>query len=139
MSSSQTPKWDMMQRKDVEGKIYEFRSKSESTDPGSEISDVPALICSLMVLVLDVVPGRKGYVKIMPVSHNFFHSHHVSQFSRSHPAANQMATTSPSLQQKETLSYPTASSKSYRLLARKTSSCLSKPWNGGILEDKRVL
>jgi hypothetical protein len=58
----------MWSRNDVEGRIYSFRSKTECAELDVVFPDIPSIVLCHMVLVLDRVPQRKGYVKVMTVS-----------------------------------------------------------------------
>jgi hypothetical protein len=57
----------MVRLKDVEGKIYHFKSKSKCVELGILGSVVSDIVRFHMVLVLDIVPERTDYVKCMTV------------------------------------------------------------------------
>jgi hypothetical protein len=57
----------MGSRNDIEERIYSFRSKAECAELGVVFLDIPSIVLCHMVLVLDQVPQRKGYVKVMTV------------------------------------------------------------------------
>jgi hypothetical protein len=54
----------MVPPKDVQGRIYKFKSKSECLGLGILIPVVPDIVRGHMILVL----GKRDYVKIMTVS-----------------------------------------------------------------------
>jgi hypothetical protein len=54
-------------RKDVQGRIYRFKSDSERLKLGILTPVIPDLVRCHMVLVLDIVPAKNNYVKIMTV------------------------------------------------------------------------
>lgn len=58
----------MVLRRDVQGRFYKFKSKSECLGLGMLTLDVTDDVRSHMVLVLDIVPGKLDYVKVMTVS-----------------------------------------------------------------------
>jgi hypothetical protein len=58
----------MVPPKDVQGRIYKFKSKSECLGLGIPIPVVPDIVRGHMILVLGVVPGKMDYVKIITVS-----------------------------------------------------------------------
>jgi hypothetical protein len=58
----------MMLLRDVQGRVYKFKSRSECLGLGMLTLDVTDVVRSHMVLVLDIVPGRLDYVKVMTVS-----------------------------------------------------------------------
>ena len=53
---------------DVQGRIYKFKSRSECLGLGVLTLDVTDIVRSHMVLVVDIVPGKVDYVKVMTVS-----------------------------------------------------------------------
>jgi hypothetical protein len=55
----------MVRLKDVQGRIYHFKGKSECAGLGIPCPVVPNIVRCHMVLVLDIVPGKKDYVKFM--------------------------------------------------------------------------
>ena len=57
----------MGSRNKVEGRIYSFRSGKECTDLGLPFPDIPSIVTCHMVLALDWVPQRQGFVKVMTV------------------------------------------------------------------------
>jgi hypothetical protein len=62
----------MVLLRDVQGKVYKFKSRSECLGLGLGLGmptlDVTDVVRSHMVLVLDIVPGKLDYVKVMTVS-----------------------------------------------------------------------
>jgi hypothetical protein len=58
----------MGSQNDVEGRIYSFRSQAECAELGISTHNIPEIVLFHMVLVLDRVPNRKGYVEVMTVS-----------------------------------------------------------------------
>lgn len=58
----------MVLLRDVQGRVYKFKSKSECLGLGIPTLDVTDIVRSHMVLVLDIVPGKLDYVKVMTVS-----------------------------------------------------------------------
>lgn len=58
----------MVPRKEVEGKIFKFKSRPECFDLGLPTLDVPDVVRRHLVLVLNIVPGKWDTVKIMTVS-----------------------------------------------------------------------
>ncbi len=58
----------MVLLRDVQGRVYKFKSKSECLGLGMLTLDVTDVVRSHMVLVLDIVPGKLDYVKVMTVS-----------------------------------------------------------------------
>lgn len=58
----------MVRLKDVQGRIYRFKSKSECLDLGILTPDVPDIVRYHMVLVLGLAPGKRDYVQVMTVS-----------------------------------------------------------------------
>jgi len=55
----------MVRLRDVQGRVYKFKSKSECL--GLLTLDIADIVRSHMVLVLDVVPGTLDHVKVMMV------------------------------------------------------------------------
>jgi hypothetical protein len=58
----------MVRLKDVQGRIYRFKSESECLKLGILTPVIQDIVRCHMVLVLDVVPAKKDYAKIMTVS-----------------------------------------------------------------------
>jgi hypothetical protein len=58
----------MVLLRDVQGRVYQFKSRSEYLGLGMLTLDVTDVVRSHMVLVLDIVPGKLDYVKVMIVS-----------------------------------------------------------------------
>ncbi|PVH94794.1 hypothetical protein DM02DRAFT_180496 [Periconia macrospinosa] len=58
----------MAPRNKVEGRIYSFRSRAECADLGIAYPDLPKLVTCHMVFVLNWVPKRPGYVKVMTIT-----------------------------------------------------------------------
>ena len=58
----------MVPPKDVQGRVCKFKSRSECFGLGMPTPDVTDVVRSHMVLVLDIVPGKLDYVKVMTVS-----------------------------------------------------------------------
>lgn len=58
----------MVRLRDVQGKIYKFKSNSECLDLGIPTPLLPDKVRGHMALVLDAVPGKLDYVKVMTVS-----------------------------------------------------------------------
>lgn len=58
----------MVRPKDVQGKIYRFKSTSECFALGIPPPVLPDNVRGHMVLVLGIIPGKLGYVKLMTVS-----------------------------------------------------------------------
>jgi hypothetical protein len=59
----------MSQRNSVEGRVYRFRHKNEYEELQIKLPpDVTDIVRIHMVLVLDWVPKRTDYVKVMTVS-----------------------------------------------------------------------
>jgi hypothetical protein len=54
--------------RDVQGRVYKFKSRSECLGLSMLTLDVTDVVRSHMVLVLDIVPGKLDYVKVMTVS-----------------------------------------------------------------------
>lgn len=54
--------------RDVQGRVYKFKSRSECSGLGMLTLDITDVVRSHMVLVLDIVPGKLDYVKVMTVS-----------------------------------------------------------------------
>lgn len=54
----------MVSLKDVQGRVYKFKSRSE----GMPTLDVTDVVRGHLVLVLDIVPGKLDYAKVMTVS-----------------------------------------------------------------------
>jgi hypothetical protein len=58
----------MRQRNGVEGRVYRFRSKTEREELLVELPmEVTKIVQAHTILVLNWVPGRNGYVKVMTV------------------------------------------------------------------------
>ncbi|KAF1809577.1 hypothetical protein P152DRAFT_153203 [Eremomyces bilateralis CBS 781.70] len=55
-------------RNSVEGRIYSFRSEAECAGLGVVFPDIPSIVLCHRVLVLDWIPQRKGYVKVMTIT-----------------------------------------------------------------------
>ena len=58
----------MVPLKDVQGRIYKFKSRSECFGMCMPALDNTDVIRNHIVLVLDIVPGKLDYVKVMTVS-----------------------------------------------------------------------
>ncbi len=58
----------MVPLKDVQRKVYKFKSRSECFDLGMPTPNVTDVVRSHLVLVLDIVPGKLDYIKVMTVS-----------------------------------------------------------------------
>jgi hypothetical protein len=58
----------MVELKDVQGRVYKFKSRSECFGLGMPTLDVTDVVHSHLVLVLDIVPGKLDYIKVMTVS-----------------------------------------------------------------------
>ncbi|KUJ07675.1 uncharacterized protein LY89DRAFT_351180 [Mollisia scopiformis] len=58
----------MIQQRDVQGRIYSFKSTSEYLDSGVQIPDIPDAVKLHMVLVLDLVPGKHQLLKVMIIT-----------------------------------------------------------------------
>jgi len=58
----------MVPLKDVQGRVYKFKSRSQCLGLGMPTLDVTDVVRSHMVLVLDIVPRKLDYVKVMTVS-----------------------------------------------------------------------
>jgi hypothetical protein len=58
----------MVLLRDVQGKVYKFKSRSDYLGLGMLTPDVLDVVRSHMVLVLGIVPGKLDYVKVMTVS-----------------------------------------------------------------------
>ncbi len=58
----------MVPLKDVQGRVYKFKSNSESLGLGIPTPLLPDKVRGHMVLVLDSVPGKLDYIKVMTVS-----------------------------------------------------------------------
>ena len=58
----------MVLLRDVQGRVYKFKSRSEYLGLSMLTLDVTDVVRSHMVLVLDIVPGKLDYVKVMTVS-----------------------------------------------------------------------
>lgn len=58
----------MVSLKDVQGRIYKFKSKSECFSLGMPALDVANVVRNHKVLVLDIVRGKLDHVKVMTVS-----------------------------------------------------------------------
>ncbi|MCJ1321295.1 hypothetical protein MMC15_006639 [Xylographa vitiligo] len=58
----------MVRLRDVQGRVYKFKSKSECLDLGTLTLDVTDVVRSDKVLVLDVVPGKLDHVKVMTIT-----------------------------------------------------------------------
>jgi len=57
----------MVRLRDVQGRVYNFKSKSECLGLGMFTLDVIDIVRSYMVLVLDVVLGKLDHIKVMTV------------------------------------------------------------------------
>jgi hypothetical protein len=58
----------MVLLRDVQGGLYKFKSRSECLGLGMLTLDIADVICSYMVLILDIVPGKLDYIKVVTVS-----------------------------------------------------------------------
>jgi hypothetical protein len=58
----------MVLLKDVQGRVYEFKSNSECLGLGMPTPVLPDKVRGHMVLVLGGVPRKLDYVKVMTVS-----------------------------------------------------------------------
>jgi hypothetical protein len=58
----------MVLLRDVQGRVYKFKSRSECFGLGMPTPDVTDVVRNHMVLVLDIVPGKLDYVKVMTLS-----------------------------------------------------------------------
>ena len=58
----------MVRLKDVQGKIYKFKSTSECFGLDTPTLDLTDVVRSHLVLVLNVVSKKLDYVKVMTVS-----------------------------------------------------------------------
>jgi len=58
----------MVKLKDIEGRVFCFRSKSECAELGIPNSDIDEIVRIHKVILLDWVPGRKGWVKVMTIT-----------------------------------------------------------------------
>ncbi len=58
----------MVRLSDVQGRVYKFKSMSECSAVGTLSLDVTDLVRRHMVIVLDIVPGKSDYVKVLTVS-----------------------------------------------------------------------
>jgi hypothetical protein len=65
----------MVLLRDVQGRVYTFKSRSECLGLGMLTPDVPDIVRSHMVLVLNIVPGKLDYVKVMTVTTYISNSH----------------------------------------------------------------
>jgi hypothetical protein len=54
--------------RDVQGRVYKFKSSLECLGFSMLTPEVKDVVRSHMVLVLDIVPGKLDYVKVMTVS-----------------------------------------------------------------------
>lgn len=59
---------EMVSLKDVQGRIYSFKSKTELLKLGIIVPDIPDIARRHKVLVLCTVPSKKHYVRVMTVS-----------------------------------------------------------------------
>lgn len=58
----------MILLRDIQGRVYKFKSNSECLDLGIPTPVLPEKVRAHMVLVLGGVPGKLDHVKIMTVS-----------------------------------------------------------------------
>ncbi|RDL30718.1 uncharacterized protein BP5553_10063 [Venustampulla echinocandica] len=58
----------MVSLKDVQGKVYNFRNKSECVGLGMPTLDVTNVVRNYMVLVRDIVLGKLEYIKVMTIT-----------------------------------------------------------------------
>ncbi|KAH8790829.1 hypothetical protein F5882DRAFT_257432, partial [Hyaloscypha sp. PMI_1271] len=58
----------MVPLKDVQGRVYKFKSRSQCLGLGMPTLDVTDVVRSHMVLVLDIVPRKLDYVKVMTIT-----------------------------------------------------------------------
>ncbi|CZR67731.1 uncharacterized protein PAC_17630 [Phialocephala subalpina] len=58
----------MVLLRDVQGRVYKFKSRSECLGLGVLTLDVTDIVRSHMVLVVDIVPGKVDYVKVMTIT-----------------------------------------------------------------------
>ncbi|KAJ5556634.1 hypothetical protein N7494_000549 [Penicillium frequentans] len=58
----------MVSSRDVQGRIYKFKSNSECSDLGVPTLDLPDKARGHMVLVVSTVPGKLKYVKVMTIT-----------------------------------------------------------------------
>jgi hypothetical protein len=58
----------MVLLRDVQGRVYKFKSRSEYLGLGILTLDIIDVVHSHMVLVLDIMPGKLGYMKVIIVS-----------------------------------------------------------------------
>ncbi|CZR69189.1 uncharacterized protein PAC_19089 [Phialocephala subalpina] len=56
------PRRNMVQRKDVQGRIYHFKNKEVCENLGITGPDIPDIIHDLMFLAPDIVPGKKHHI-----------------------------------------------------------------------------
>jgi hypothetical protein len=66
--------------KDIQGRIYHFKSKTECAGLGILYPVIPNIVRYHMILILDIMPG-KDYVKFMTVSAQSFLGNHLLSFS----------------------------------------------------------
>ena len=57
----------MVLLRDVQGRVYNFKSRLECLGLGMLTLDVADVVRSHMVIVLDIMPGKLDYVKVMTV------------------------------------------------------------------------
>ena len=67
-SSTRLLKINMVRREDTLSGIYDFRSKRKCDKLGVTISVLPSIARRHMVLVVDIVRRKPGFVKVMTVS-----------------------------------------------------------------------
>ncbi|KAH8745738.1 hypothetical protein F5882DRAFT_471563 [Hyaloscypha sp. PMI_1271] len=58
----------MVLLRDVQGRVYNFKSRSECLGLGMLPLGVTDVVRSHMVLVLEIVPGKLDYVKVMTIT-----------------------------------------------------------------------
>ena len=58
----------MVRLKDVQGKIYKFKSTTECLALGIPTPVLPDKVRGHMVLIFSIIPERLGYVKVVTVS-----------------------------------------------------------------------
>ncbi|KAL3421824.1 hypothetical protein PVAG01_05980 [Phlyctema vagabunda] len=58
----------MVLLKDIQGRVYTFKSRSECLGLGILTPDVPDIVRSHMVLVLNIMPGKLDYMKVITIT-----------------------------------------------------------------------
>ena len=113
----------MVPLKDIQGKVYKFKSRSECFDSGMLALDVTDVVRRHMVLVVDIVPGKLDCVKVMTVSTQIQTSHLLRSTSPDHLDIKGSRRLYPYRSNtEEGLCNPASTSKLPRMVSRKRCS-----------------